>query len=302
MTELQNSTFKEKASKVKDVSKILPEVGAVVLNENDGRLYAADKFGWHRFGDPYSPVVLFIDFNGTDQFVFTFRAPATSSIEIHDGDGTVTDVSGNDDVDVDHTTNYSKAGLYYFSVVGDVLDLTVLDISNTSGQAFVRGDISGWSALENLTVVRLGNTPVSGNVELFNDSLNMIEFLCLGTEIDGEIESLSNLVNLVSCNFGNNRNIQGDVSKLNALESCSFINMNTNLSFRHVVSWSVGGLFFFQDCGWSHLDVDNCLISLANGSTSGQTINIAGNNAKRTHRSDAAFTYLDANNTLTVNS
>lgn len=302
MTQLQNSAFKMKMASVPWVGNILPEPGAMVISEHDGHMYYADKWGWHRGDTEYSPVTLFIKFDGTNQFEFNFKAPVTSTITINDGDGTVTEVSGNDTTTVTHTTNYSEAGNYTLYVIGDVIDLTSIVIN----QGFVYGDVTGWNSLINLEAFTMQNTSVSGDISEWG------AMTLLGTAV-------FNFSNVKGC-FDNwpkfslltqfsilGSNIFGDVSKLPGIlaDNATAIQFHfTNSTFDSIVDTmpSTLGAFIGFDCYWTSRMVDDCLISLANSGVSGATINIAGNNQRRTSRSDAAVTTLEgAGNNLTVN-
>jgi len=243
------------------------------------------------------PIVLKVEYTDT-QFAFKFKAPATSTLDIYDGDGPMTQVAGQDDATVTHTTSYSAAGTYYFYVEGDLEYITGIFFNSTA--PFATGSIDRWGELKSLVGITIINHDFEGDI-----------------------------VNLLACSepisyiFNNNSRIYGDIS-LFASKTITLFNLGgTSISgdfslsctawpglcavagslvtFDTIVSWTAGGNFFAQSTGWTSTMVDNCLISLANGGTTGKVINLGGTNAVRTSASDAAFAQLDAVNTLTVN-
>ena len=271
-----DSDFRVKTGSVDNISLETPVPGVIVLNEYDGKVYYADNYGWHQQGALWSPITLFVEFNGTDQFDFKFKAPADSAdpstLIIHDGDGTITEVDGNDATEVTHTTNYSEAGTYYFYVLGDVLDITYVRFAG----AFVSGDASGWSVLSNLTYIRFP-----------------------ATSMYGDVSGYSVLTSLEHLNVFRS-NIRGDISGWSTLINLTFLaSSETIVTFDNISLWDVSSNLNMQDCNWTSKMVDNALKSFVN--LTGVTINIGGNNAARTSASDAAFAIVDAANTLTVN-
>ena len=120
------------------------------------------------------------------QFSFKWKAPSTSTLVFHWGDGTTSEVAGNDATLVTTTSNYLPANArlnpdgsprlnpdgsyrlnpgeieeieYNFYITGDVEDITYIDIS---GQAFVSGDASGWyDDLPNLAYMNIEGTSVT---------------------------------------------------------------------------------------------------------------------------------------------
>ena len=318
-----NSDFRVKAGSVADVTLEDLDPGAIVMNTADSKMYFCDDTGWKKAG---SPIQLTVTFTST-QFAFKFKAPSTSTLIMNDGDGTMTAVAGQDDVEVTHTTAYSTPGTYSFYVEGDYVDLTWIRISN---QSFVSGDVSRFSELVNLTVLYLDATGITGSLNTWGSMTSMDSFYAYNTELGGDISAIKTWTSAYSINvyrsnvYGdvselsswagttlrvlnlNTTNVSGDVSKLyvctNVLLVLNFF--STNVTFDGVDYFVNTGTtpFFFQDCGWTSEMVDNALIAFAGGEFIGKTINIGGTNASRTSASDAAFAYLDANNTLTVNS
>ncbi|MDD5358566.1 MAG: polysaccharide deacetylase family protein [Candidatus Nanoarchaeia archaeon] len=75
------------------------------------------------------------------QFVFKFKLPSINYIIINWGNGSQEEVFGQDNVLITKTSNYLINGNYKFSLGGDYLKITYIDISN---QIFVNGDVSNW--------------------------------------------------------------------------------------------------------------------------------------------------------------
>lgn len=321
-----DSDFRVKTGSVANISLETPEPGVIVLNEYDGLMYYADNYGWHQQGADWSPITLFVEFNGTDQFNFKFKAPADSAdpstLIIHDGDGTITEVDGNDDTVVTHTTDYSEAGTYYFYVLGDVLDLTALIVTQ---QSFVSGSVDGFGALINLTDLQIWSTSIYGDVANLKTLVNITYIRANASDVWGDIGELETLVlctyfrfNLTDCHGDVSRltslvlledpyfgisNISGDISEIGELPNVnSVIASSSKVTFDKVANWSTSitisvGL---QDCNFTSMMVDNALNSMVN--LTGVQIYLAGNNAPRTTASDAAVaTLIAAGNTLTVN-
>lgn len=94
---------------------------------NDGGIYM-DNFSARKVAN--SPVVFKIEYDGATQFDFKFKLPSASSIDIYEGDGTMTNVVGQDSTEVTHSTTYAAAGIYYFYLEGDYADLTEINISS----------------------------------------------------------------------------------------------------------------------------------------------------------------------------
>lgn len=301
MTHIQNSAFKVKASTVPDVSKILPEPGAFTISEHDGRAYYADKYGWHQSGTPYSPIQLFVVFDGVTQFNFKFKAPITSTLSINDGDGTITSVAGNDADIVTHTTNYTEAGTYFFWVGGDWVDMTFINIQNQFER--VTGSIDGWGVLINLVQISVNSTEMYGDISVINEIVAMEKINTHYSNVSGSVDKLKDLINLTTFSVEFCSELTGDMSLLAAtLTSLLYVyGQGTKIKHNTIVTWPAGvAQFHLTDCNLTGKMVDNALKSFV-GST-GITIGLGGNNAPRTPDSDAAFAIVDANNTLTVNS
>jgi len=320
MTQLQNSAFKTKAGSVADISKILPEPGAILLNELDGKIYMADQYGWGQMGTPFSPIRLFVEYDGVTQFDFKFKAPATSTLTFVDGDGTTTDVAGNDATEVTHSTTYAAAGTYFFYVVGDVYDLTYVSLS---GETMASGDFNTFTLLPNLTFLKLfntgfygvidnvnvltnlddlsfGKTRIGGNLEKLATNTPLLQLQVQISNVEGSVSHLKTLTNLTLLQAITN-NITGEFSELATLVNLSLVRFEgTKIVFNKVVLFSLtGAAIQLQNCNLTSTMVDNALKSFVN--LTGCTINLDGNNAKRTADSDAAYATVNAANTLTVN-
>jgi len=249
-----------------------------------------------------SPILLTVEFT-TTQFDFKFKAPSTSTLNIYDGDGTLTAVAGNDDTLVTHTTSYVAPGTYYFYVEGDWADITQITLSPQNNYTC---NISRWSEMPNMTVININNSSgigAYGSIDSFGVFVNLLQLSVGIVAVTGNIENLSTCISLISVNLKNS-GVGGNFASLAELPLIAFNAFNSQIEFNSIVEFSdtIKSLFYFYDCEWTSTMVDNCLLSLAAGGVTGATIKIGGTNAARTSASDAAFAYLDANNTLEVNS
>jgi hypothetical protein len=266
---------------------------------NDGGMYL-DDFSFRKVIN--SPIVLKVEFDGTNQFEFDFKAPSTSTLTFYDGDGTITEVDGNDATEVTHTTDYSEPGVYTFYVEGDLSDITELKINN---QSFVSGSINRFGELSSLIDLNVSGTGFDGNLENILNLTSLETFYVAGTKVTGDVSELAVLTSLDGLVVYQSE-VFGDFSKLYPLtliyQIFSFDQPGT--SFENIETWDFSALatMQFHNNAWSSEDVDNCLISLANGGASGASIKLDGNNDTRTSASDAALsTLLAAGNTVIVN-
>ena len=131
----------------------------------------------------HADVVLSIAFTST-QFPFKWKAPSSSTLVFHWGDGTTSEVSGNDASLVTTTSSYAGAGTYDVWLSGDDADLTYIDIS---GQSFVSGDVSGWSALTKLTSLYCNSTSVEGDVSGWSALTKLTVLHCSSTSVEGDV-------------------------------------------------------------------------------------------------------------------
>jgi hypothetical protein len=244
-----------------------------------------------------SPITLKIAFTST-QFTFRSKLPIGKTITIHWGDGTTTDVAGNDSSYVIKTSNYLVPGTYNFYITGDLIDLTAIRFS---GNTFVSGSIDRWGLLINLTFMNINTTGMYGNIMSLAGLVNLTGLDIHATYIHGDVATLLYLINL-NYLYWYGSYVTGNIAPLHTLASLLIIHgSSASTTFDDIVIWVAGGQLLFQDCEWTSTMVDNALNSMYNGSVTGATINLGGTNAARTSASDDAFTYLDANNTLTVN-
>ena len=243
-----------------------------------------------------SPVKLTIDYTAT-QFTFKWKAPSGSFLKFIDGDGTVTTTEGQDAVLLTHTTGYSGAGTYKFSIGGDVTDLTYIDIS---AQAFVSGDVSGWSKLVNLTYLNCRTTVVSGDVSAWSALTSLTQLHGYSTSISGDISSWSALTSLTYLKVDTS-SVSGDISGLSALTSLTYCGIySTSVTFDSAPAWSITSTILTTNNSMTSTMVDNMIASFS--TCTGSTINIAGTNAHRTAASNDDLNTLLANgNTITLN-
>jgi len=255
------------------------------------------------YPDTTSPIVLKVYFDGANQFAFRFKAPSTSTLQIYDGDGTLTAVAGQDATLVTHNTSYptGKTRTFYFYVEGDYVDLTVINIQS---QAFVSGDLTRWYEIPNLTGILTALTGMYGSIDGYGVLASLAQLSLGGStgSIIGNIEILVNCSLLASI-YLPSLDIHGDASTLYPLPLTQLqVQECTDVTFDSEVSFLVTNRFYTYDCGWTSTMVDNALISLAAGGTTGEEIYIAGNNAARTSASNAALLALQlAGNNITVN-
>jgi len=246
------------------------------------------------------PIQLEIEFDGTNQLSLIFRAPAASSIVIFDGDGTWTVVAGNDDTNVTHSSTYVAAGTYSLYIDGDYADITFLTIHSPDNIA--TGRIDRWgSELPTLNVLGFVNQHLEGDIaNLLNDEEEINFGFNNNAGLYGDIALFAGKTIIGFAIPGTG--ITGDFSKVCTSYSGFALIVGAKVTFDTIVTWDgSGGNIFAWNCDWTSTMVDNCLISLANGTTVGTTIKIAGTNAARTSASDAAYAQLNAANTLEVN-
>jgi hypothetical protein len=156
------------------VRNIVRDVVRGVVNPVDGRL-----FSWSQYWASQI-VSLSVDYTAT-QFEIVFKLPSTKSVTFYWGNGTSEEVTGQDDTLITKTSSYSGAGTYKFCISGDDTELTYIDIS---GQAFVSGDVSSWSALTSLAYLRCNSTNVSGDVSSWSALTSLAYLHCSYTNIE----------------------------------------------------------------------------------------------------------------------
>ena len=222
----------------------------------------------------HADVVLSIAFTAT-QFVFKWKAPAGNDVTFHEGEGTTQTVSGADASLRTTTFSHSGAGTYDVWLSGDDADLTYIDIS---GQSFVSGDVSGWSALTKLTVLRCSTTSIEGDVSGWSALTSLTSLNCSATSIEGDVSGWSALTSLTSL-------------------SCSA----TSVTFDATPAWTnASATIRLESCGLDSTMVDNSIASLSTCTSC--TINISGTNAHRTAASNDDLNTLLANgNSVTLN-
>jgi hypothetical protein len=179
------------------------------------------------------PVQLTVTFAAT-QFNFKFKLPSTKSITIFWGDGTSEAVVGTDAVLITKTSSYSTAGTYSFYVTGDATELTYIDIQ---AQAFVSGDISGWSALTNLTELDCSSTSVSGDVSVWSALTNLTRLDLAATPLTGDVSVWSALTSLTTLLLGAT-SLTGDISGWSALTNLTSLSIQDTAFTGDVSAWS----------------------------------------------------------------
>jgi len=221
-----------------------------------------------------SPVKLVITYAAT-QFDFKWKAPVGSTLTFNWGDGTTSDVSGNDATLVTTTSSYSGTGTYNFSITGDVLDLTWIDIE---GQSFVSGTWTDW-IFDNLTYLDVGDTGTDGDIEGYAALTSMTVLNVDSTTATGDAALLVGLTSLTSFSF-NSTSVTWGANTTMSLTSATVNAASSGMS--------------------TSTQVDNFIDSFK--ASTGSTFNVAGTNAHRTAASNDDLNTLLANgNTITLN-
>lgn len=240
----------------------------IIRRRNLQRIYNAAN-------DGSSPVMLTIAYTST-QFVFKWKAPATSTILFDWGNGTTSSVSGNGATLVTTTSAYASAGTYYFGLAGDVTDITYIDLNN---QTFVSGDFSRWTAITGLTYIDVSTTSISGSLAGYAGFTSMTTFNVDNSSVTGDAHSLVGLTSLTSFLFNTTAVTWGGSTAMSLTSA--------------TVNASSSGMS-------STTQVDNFINSFKGGT--GCTFNVAGTNAHRTSASNSNLNTLLANgNTITLN-
>ena len=261
-------------------------------------------------------IALTIDYTAT-QFNFMFKLPSTKTVTLHWGDGTSEEVVGQDGTLITKTSSYSGAGSYKFWLSGDVTDITYIDVN---GQAFVSGDVSGWSALTSLTYLSCYSNSLTGDVSGWSALTSLTTLYCSSNSLTGDVSGWSALTSLTTLNCSSNsltgdvsgwsaltslttlscssNSLTGDVSGWSALTSLTYLNCSSNsLDFDSSPAWAAlncGANFNMADNAMTSGQVDNAIISFAQGPFTNTTITLNGTNAARTAASDAAVATLVA--------
>ena len=254
-------------------------------------------------GPGRGPVQLTIAFVAT-QFDFKFKLPSTKSVTINWGDGTTEVVVGTDAALITKTSSYAGAGTFSFYITGDVTELTYIDIS---GQAFVSGDVSGFSTLTNLTFIHVGVTDISGDISGWSVLTSLTTLFAHSTSVSGDISGLSALTSLSNILLSTT-NVTGDISGWSTLTSLTggtalWIQL-TDVTFDGTPSWTANNatinLYSINGSGATSQMIDNMIKSLS--TCTDCTIRVDGTNAHRTAASNDDLNTLLANgNTITLN-
>jgi hypothetical protein len=184
-----------------------------------------DRF-WTNPWRSISPIKLKVEYTDT-QFTFRFKAPSTSTLNIYDGDGTMTEVAGQDSTLVTHNTSYATPGTYYFYVEGDYKDMTVINVQN---QDFVSGDIERLSELTGVTLFNFRGSGIYGDIGALKDASSITSILGNSSNVTGDIAELANIPSLNSITL-HETEVHGDISAF--ADSTWFVSLhieNTNVS------------------------------------------------------------------------
>lgn len=248
------------------------------------------------------PVQLVIDWVEEQQsFNFKWKAPSTSTLVFNWGDGSTSEVVGQDAVEVTTSKIYGGTAEYNFWITGDVLDLTYIDIRS---QAFVSGDVSPWIQLINLDTIYFNSTGVDGSIAGYGVLTNLIILWGFQTNITGSIEGLTALTSMISMNLSTTA-ITGNSALLFTMTSATLIALqSTSVTFDTTPAWVNSSATIRLDSinngGATSTMVDNMIESLSTCTNS--TMNVAGNNDHRTAASNDDLNTLYANgNSITLN-
>jgi hypothetical protein len=189
MTTLQNSAFKVNVETTPFVGDLLPEPGAIVISEHDGNQYYADEYGWHMSGVEDTPFLFFVKFDGTRQFTVRWKAPVTSSIMFHFGDGTTSTIAGNGNTNVTTVSNYLNPGNYTVYLTGKVYDITSMNIQTMD---YVAGSISPWGKAPLLAAITVNDVILFyGDIEKVS-KLPLTFVVIYGSKVSGDVSTLRN--------------------------------------------------------------------------------------------------------------
>jgi len=213
-----------------------------------------------------NPWVIFVSKAGDTDFAGILQGTAGKTVTIDWGDGTKENLtfSGGDD-NISH--DYGTTGNFIISLTGDLGDLAKIHYPAQKLSRFYLPSILG--------------------------KLNYLIFE--GTSVSGNISDLKIFTTLTYLNLGWT-NMTGDIADIDTLTNITFLRLcASHFTYSTMVipdSWTKIEVY---DLGWNSATVDQFIIDLDTpGRVANGTLNIAGNNAARTHASDTAKANLEA--------
>jgi len=243
MTVLKNSSFKIQAAPVKDIALIDPELGAIVYNERDGKMYEADSLGWKPVGSQERAQMTFF-YDGVEKIDnintnFWFRLAVGKNLIVDWGDGTIETIPGQGSSVIHLIHTYTEEGGYFIKFGGDYKDITSF---NVGGHRNLRFRID-WLV-----------------------ECQLLYYLTL--EACGAIGDVSVLANLpIGCEIYLLRlpNVGGDVSTLKDMIDNITIWELPKTSFTRSDAFHVNrNQVQFKENGWSRTEIHNALKALSN--------------------------------------
>lgn len=313
---IENLVIKKKHDDWIDMFNSTMMIDALAIDADYGILSASDRADLEaRIEKDISTLTSFqglrFTYSGT-QGSFYFKLPVGNSVIIDWGDGLFQSYSGQGDFELLTQSYYSANGIYDIKIYGDYLNITHLDISeqtfigdandlvtlqqltylDISGSGFT-GDAGRWSNLVFLTWVDCNSVSVTGSLWNWDDISGLTHLDVGGSDISGSAGNLANLALLTYLDLSDSK-ATGTLSDLNPLTLLTHLDVSgTLMNFNTQVTWDYSGLIFkADDCGWIAAQVDNCIISLYNGSTDRVAIDIDGTNEARTAASNTAHAAL----------
>lgn len=272
MTQLQNSAFKMQMSTVPFVGDIIPEQGAMIVSEHDGRIYYADQFGWHLADSDYNALYWFINFDGTTQSFLFLKFPSTVTLTFDWGDGTIENIVGQDGTFIYPTSTYSEAGDYTLIITGQLDTITSFGIDD--GGRFISGSINQMRVVTALIYLGVTSAP----------------------KIYGDLKYLDNLTDseiyMINLPF-----FTGDIAFANNTKNIQIENCPKTI-FSRVVSFPArDGTVNIRDNGWPSSMVDNAINSI--GEQNGNWVLILDSPMTDNSR-DGAIGIIEAGSALIV--
>lgn len=207
-------------------------------------------------------ITLYADETPLDQIDFIFKINSGKKITINWGDGNDTVLIGTGENQAIQSNYIVTKDSYKIEIYGPLNEVIYFEAKNNTN---LGGNIKGLNLFSNLSTLRIEYTNFYGNINDFLafQNLETLIFHHNYDRISGEISELSILNNLVYC----------------------YASM-TYVDFSQITTFDLTGTFYFQNCYWISANVDNCIISFANGTKWNGILNVAGANEARTHDTD----------------